>query len=470
VAYRSQLKQARQRTHAAVAAALEALAPEQVEARAALLARHWDEAGEALRAARWYARAASSGREWQAEPVLRSWQRALELVRELPETPETAALHVRACIGVLLAAWRLVIPEESAQRVFDEGTELAARLGDDASRVELNSAFALLRSMHGNFGAQFVLLNEALSWVTDETGLPTWASIHQRVSWTHLMAGDPSRALVYCDRGLARCGGDWRAAGHASGYSSYGALLAHRGLALSEMGRVEEGLGDVERALDLARADDDRVLDMLASSSACDVQVLRGDLEAALAHARRCLEAGESAGSPTWRIFAMSEMIYAHIERGEWEAALAHARRVFEISRESGIRTYPINTVLRAAALLGAGEREEAGRTIEEARRVSRETGTPITGTLALYAARVSHAAAGPGAAQDDADLTALLAAVKRTGQRALAPLVHLELAERACERGNDAGRRAELEQAHRLFEAMGLTRRVRAVEDALIS
>jgi adenylate cyclase len=470
VAYHSQLKQARQRTHAVVAEVLEALAPEQVEARASLLARHWDEAGEALRAARWYERAASSGREWQAASLLHSWERALELVRELPESPETATLHVRACIGALFAGWRVVIPEETAQQVFDEGTEVATRLGDDASRVELNSAFALLRSLHGDFAAQFVLLDEALSWVTHETALPTWASIHQRLSWTYLMAGDPTRGLEYCERGLSRCGDDWRAAGHVGGYSSYGTLLAQRGLALGELGRFEQGLRDVERALQLARTGEDQLLDMLASSFASDLHVLRGDLDTALAHATRCFEVGQEMGSATWRIYGIAYMIRAHVERGEWSDALDHVRRVLETSQEMGIRWSPFNSVLRATALLGAGEREEAGRAIEEARRLARETGAPITGLEALYAARVSHAVGAPDASPDDADLAEVLAGMRRTGQRAMVPIVHLELALRARQRGDEPRRRAELAQARRLFEEMGLTRRVRAVDDALAS
>jgi class 3 adenylate cyclase/tetratricopeptide (TPR) repeat protein len=470
VAYHSQLKEARQRTHAAVAGALEALSADQTETRAALLARHWDEAGEALRAARWYARAASSGREWQAGMLLRSWQRALELVRALPETPETAEIHVRACIGVLFAGWRVVIPEETARQVFDEGTELADRLGDTASRVELNSAFALLRSFHGDFAAQFVLLNEALSWVTDATDLATWASIHQRVSWTHLMAGDPVRALEYCERGLSRCADDARAAGHVSGFGSYGALLAQRGFALGQTGRVAEGLRDIERALELARSEEDSVLHMMASSFASEVQLLRGDLDAALAHATRCFEVSERTGSPTWRAYGNSEMILAHLERREWEVALAHAQRSAEISQEIGMRTFPTPMVLRSAALLGAGEREEAGRAIEEARRAHRETGAPLSGMLALYAARIGHAVAEPAASPDDADLAEVLAGMERTGQRAMVPLVHLELAERARLRGDDPRRRAELGEARRLFEEMGLALRVRAVEDALAS
>src|SRR5439155_17749461 len=52
VAYRSQLAGRRASMHAAVARALAEIGPDKVDERAALLAHHWEEAGEALEAAR----------------------------------------------------------------------------------------------------------------------------------------------------------------------------------------------------------------------------------------------------------------------------------------------------------------------------------------------------------------------------------------------------------------------------------
>ena len=60
VAYGSQLRERRARAHAAAARAIEALVPDKLDESAALLAHHWEAAGDALRAARWHRRAA----EW----------------------------------------------------------------------------------------------------------------------------------------------------------------------------------------------------------------------------------------------------------------------------------------------------------------------------------------------------------------------------------------------------------------------
>ena len=58
VAYGSQLGERREADHAAVARAIAEQHPERLDERAALLAQHWEAAGELLEAARFHARAA----------------------------------------------------------------------------------------------------------------------------------------------------------------------------------------------------------------------------------------------------------------------------------------------------------------------------------------------------------------------------------------------------------------------------
>src|SRR5262249_42542927 len=60
VAYRSQLAERRARVHAAVARAVAELEKGKLDERAALIAYHWEHAGDARQAAKWHRRAA----EW----------------------------------------------------------------------------------------------------------------------------------------------------------------------------------------------------------------------------------------------------------------------------------------------------------------------------------------------------------------------------------------------------------------------
>src|SRR5262249_58507084 len=91
VAYRSQLTERRRRVHARVADALADLGTGSLDERAALLAHHWEEAGDALQALRWHARAG----EWLGTraPVeaMRHWQAVRRLPPQAPEAPGAPA-------------------------------------------------------------------------------------------------------------------------------------------------------------------------------------------------------------------------------------------------------------------------------------------------------------------------------------------------------------------------------------------
>src|SRR5262249_55888959 len=91
VAYQSQLAEQRARVHGAVARTIEELGSGKLGERSALLAYHWEQAGEAREAAKWRRLAA----EWvglnNSTEALRHWQSVRELLDRLPETAENLA-------------------------------------------------------------------------------------------------------------------------------------------------------------------------------------------------------------------------------------------------------------------------------------------------------------------------------------------------------------------------------------------
>src|SRR5262249_55430299 len=91
VAYRSQLAERRTRVNGGVARAIEKLGEGKLGESAALLAYHWEHAGEAQEAVKWHRRAA----EWvgfnNSTEAFRHWGRVKDLLDALPETPENLA-------------------------------------------------------------------------------------------------------------------------------------------------------------------------------------------------------------------------------------------------------------------------------------------------------------------------------------------------------------------------------------------
>ena len=93
MAYGSQLGERRAAVHAAVARAIAEQYPERLDERAALLAQHWEAAGETLEAARWHARAGAWAGTNDPTPVAaRTGARCASWPTRCPESAETAAL------------------------------------------------------------------------------------------------------------------------------------------------------------------------------------------------------------------------------------------------------------------------------------------------------------------------------------------------------------------------------------------
>src|SRR5262249_7137635 len=97
VAYRSQHAERRARDHGRVACAIEEVDSGKLDERAALLAYHWEQAGDAREAAKWHRRAADWVGFNNSSESLRHLQSVRQLLGTLSETldnlAERAAVH-----------------------------------------------------------------------------------------------------------------------------------------------------------------------------------------------------------------------------------------------------------------------------------------------------------------------------------------------------------------------------------------
>src|SRR5262249_36188178 len=104
VALGSQLHERRRRTHATVAQAIETAHAQNRAEQAALLAHHWEEAGEALAAARWHRRAG----EWlwmrDIPRAFEHFARVRTLTAALLDEPEGREHGLRARMMLLQAS------------------------------------------------------------------------------------------------------------------------------------------------------------------------------------------------------------------------------------------------------------------------------------------------------------------------------------------------------------------------------
>ena len=127
VALGSQLRERRRHVHAALARAIEEQEAEHLDERAALLAHHWEEAGEALDAARWHKRAAETAERTDLVAATHHWEQVRALSRTVSNDREAAALGLSACMELLEPASRFGIALDQARALLDEGQTLAKR-------------------------------------------------------------------------------------------------------------------------------------------------------------------------------------------------------------------------------------------------------------------------------------------------------------------------------------------------------
>jgi ATP/maltotriose-dependent transcriptional regulator MalT len=203
-------------------------------------------------------------------------------------------------------------------------------------------------------------------------------------------------------------------------------------------------------------------------------QKITGDVEAAMTHAREGLVLAERVGVPRGLALAYEMLGMAHVLREAMPEARAWLERGLRLVRETQIamRQEPPMLALLALAEAGGGELAQARATAERAIDLSRQYHAgenEIHGLLAL--ARVllrSQDAGAHGAIQGALDAMAEL--VEAGGYRAYPPVIHVERAELARQRGDLAARERELRQAQQLFREIGAPIRVAQIARELES
>src|SRR5437870_5532434 len=152
VAYRTQLLDRRRGTHAAIARALLTIHGPAAATHAALLAHHFDEAGEHLEAARWHEQAGRRVARSDPADGVRHCRRVTTLLAAVPESRETLMLELTSRIALLEIGRIAGIEEREARGLFDEARAVAERLADKAVLAEESE-----RTLQALYGTHAIL-------------------------------------------------------------------------------------------------------------------------------------------------------------------------------------------------------------------------------------------------------------------------------------------------------------------------
>jgi class 3 adenylate cyclase len=468
VAYRSQLAERRARVHAVVARAIEEIDAGKLDERAALLAYHWENAGEAPEAAKWHRRAA----EWvgynNVAESLGHWGSVRDLLDSLPETPQTLAERaaVRARIMTYLA--RIGDMEDHAPSLFREARELATRSGDPHVLSQVLNGFGVLRLFGEGVVEGLDLLREAIQRADETQDVGLRVAARDAPCQAFFEAGRFRECLATANEGLQLAQGDLALGADRIGMSPGLALSAWRGVALSLMGRPREGGAEIDRVIKLAGKSQQFLPLVRAHEYRVVTCQVTGEAALALAHGREGVDYAERTGNQMARMWARLHLGLANVMNGAWRDALEVLDEAQAIGGERRLLLLEGDLLaVMAAAHSGLGDLARGLALAEEAIAISRRRGTrmweffaQVTRIRALREIQGLQAIKEVETALAEAD-----ALLEMSGAKSYEPVLYVERAELARLTGDEAARKRELREAHRLFTEIGAP--IRAAEVA---
>jgi len=450
VAYDALLRARRASLHAAAAGALEEHHAERLDEQAALLAWHWERAGQPLEAARWTLRAGHNLLRGDLREARGRWLAVIDLLEGVHETPESIQFGLVARHRLLQYGARMGIAPEEAERLETDGRRLAQRLDDPVLECRIIMASGAPRLWGGDPRGSLRRFLEAARVSRraqhPELEAAIWISSANAIA----SVGPLALGLRWASRVMAVCRDDSDAGLAVLGYRLLPWLLEIRARLYARSGQIARAAGDLTASVERLRQADHPEILAWALAQVATVASLRGEGGSGLEEAATAVKIAEDAGNVASLVLGLEGLAIANLTSGNPTSAAAACQRALAAARRqrSGLFQEPSLLATLARALLESGETDAALDAAEEAVASSRRQGARVFECLALLARMQVKASLGrPGDVRDDAAEARRLA--RRTGASVYTPFILMAVADAQ----GDAGL---LDEARRLFEEVG--------------
>jgi adenylate cyclase len=467
MALASLLKARRRELHADVARAIEAEAGDDSASRAAMLAYHWDEAGERLIAAQWRLMAGHRTSRTDFFAAARHWRRVLDLCEGLDD-PMATLMFVDAASQLLTAGYRLGMDLDEAKALLARAEAVIGPDGSPLFRLILSVCYSRALCVDGDVGAYRALSreNHVEAMASGDFRLQVIAKFRLCDSLTH--SGSHLECLAEAEAGMAFCpldqpGPDWLPDYHPHLFFGF-----MRGVALTWLGRLAEAERQLLDVIDLAKTDGSIEVVAWCSLQLSIAYSLLGDCGRSLEAATTVATISERLGSPLLIAYRHISFIRAYSCAGSFEKALPEATAAIELFGHVEQHWAALGKMHLAHCLLELGRTPEALATAElavEGFRTCNITHNEVEalGLLVRARLRVEGAAAAVaverllGKAEEIIDAEAM---------ETLRPFLHEWRAELAQTRGDEAASARLLERAAEGHAANGAERQAARVRN----
>ncbi len=462
VALAAQLGAPRRARHAAVAEAIAAAEADRLDEHAGLLAHHWTQAGEALRAAEWHVRAARWVRINDLAASRRHWTQARELLVSLSDTPDRSRLLLEVYPELIDTLDRLGAEPSVSENVYLEAVGVARQAGDRRVESLIESAYGWLKSGQSDFAAMIEHATRGMTLADAEGDLPYRIFARYVLGRALNWKGRMREALRVYDEVAEIAPGDAGMEIEVLGWRPCVECLTLSTVVLAFTGKPREALAIVERlpALfgglgqhsDLSSTSADRTW-------ACEVL---GDADRARRFSSDAMQIAERFGGDRSVVYGLLASGVASYLAQHWQEGAEFFERARERISATGAagEWEHILTGFLAVCWAGKGDRERslalASRGVEQARAKGIDLSLALQGTLR---ARVLRTIGGSEQEDElDAQIVETLEVIERTELWGLLPRVLLERAGLARLPGDVDAMACDLAEARRLFAEMGVT------------
>jgi len=451
VAYGSLIRTRREGLHGAVARALTEVSPEQLSEQSAVIAAHFERAGERLEAARWNDTAAAWAVRNDISEAMKRWRLMTQLLEE-DDTESGLRLAIRARNRLIRFGARTGEPLDEAARLYEESRDLTERIGDLKLLASMTFAFGTANVFHGAVRQGFTLYLDAVSLAEHTGDAALEAAMLTGASRVSHWVGPLDETLRLVDRMVERCGGDPNAGVDTLGYGAHGYQCVIRAEALATMARLTEARRWADTGVEIHRERSE--LEMLAWTLTVypDLIGVASEATDALARAAEAMRITEELGNTAVHVAAARARGTAQIRLGRFNEAVQTLEAALSEARTRGVGLFEEGTLLAhlAQGQLQAGDRDAAGSNAEEAVLVARREGMPVVETFALLVRGRVHRQFGRKEAAAN-DFRCALQLVDRTKAVVYEPYLREELAGL----GNDED---QLRRALCLYQEFGFT------------
>jgi tetratricopeptide (TPR) repeat protein len=469
-AYESLLKQERRSLHRLVGDALEELYPERHGDLAAVLAMHFEQAGDSERAAEYLMAAARFAYERNAVvEAFDLFSRAAQILPPQTDDEDEAILRRRVEIGIGQARTGFAFQERSEQvALIAKAVEDAERLGDLRLIGDAHLYNALQRQFEGERADTSEDLKKSLDRVTEiakELDDPLLEALPRSiVGITQVFSGALREGIENLEYAAPMLADKRDFVG-----SSF-ALMA-LGVGYARLGDFAEADAAVKHAQEVAEGGDiiARIDTMIGASM---VAGMRGDLDAAIPMAQACSQMAEDAGATACVVGSNMVLGESLMRQGHFGGAKIAFDRGHEVAEVTNQRMFkPALTAFRRSIAASMGEFDLTGRTFEDALADANAMGDKWTEAHVLWRrAETERVTAEPDRNQMLSDYAAADEGLEAMGARPSRARLLRDWGRSLQSEGDVSGSAAKSAAALELFDELGLEREATELREELAS